>query len=206
MSNLGDIVQSGIAGSVSTVDASIGGAPKTTSKKEIEALELESKQLEVASKKLEILEKQANLQDLQERLAERELKRENKRQRSLTNGQTLKQLATNDLAAQKRCNHRKGGNGAQGVVGGQGDDSQYAVLKHTFANGDMWVRCLRCGKTWKPPIEEAFKTEAEFLAAVVVYETAKNFQTRNVASGSCQFRFSDGGKHYREVTQNSTLR
>jgi hypothetical protein len=206
MSNLGDIVQGSVTAPSLTGVENLGGAPAKNSKKEIEALDLEAKQLEVASKKLEILEKQANLQDLQERLAERELKRENKRQRSLTNGQTLKQLATNDAAAQKRCNHRKGGNGAHGVVGGQGDDSQYAVLKHTFANGDMWVRCLRCGKTWKPPIQESFKTEAEFLAAVVVYETAVNFQTRNVASGSCQFRFSDGGKYYREVTANSTLR
>ena len=179
---------------------------KQNTKKEIDSLELESKKAELETKKLEILVQQANLQDIQERLAERELAREQKRQKSLSNGLILKQNAAAETAHQRKCNHRKGGNGAAGVVGGQGDDTQYAVLKHTFANGDMWVRCLRCGKTWKPPIEEAFKTEAEFLAAVVVYETAKNFQTRNVTSGSCQFRFSDGGKHYREVTQNSTLR
>ncbi len=179
---------------------------KSSTKKEIEALELEAAKLALTSKQLEIKEKQANLQDLEERLAERELKRENKRQRSLTNGATLNQLAANDTAAQKRCNHRKGGNGAQGVVGGQGDDSQYAVLKHTFANGDMWIRCLRCGKTWKPPVQTNFKTEPEFLAAVAAYEAAVNFQTRNVASGSCQFRFSDNGKYYREITASSTLR
>jgi len=176
------------------------------SKFQIAALEIESKKLELEAKKLEILEKQANLQDLQERLAERELKRENKRQRSVINGHTLKQLAANDKAMQKRCNHKKGGNGAQGVVGGQGDDSQYAVLKHTFANGDMWVRCLRCGKTWKPVTKEQFDTVELYLAAVAEYQAAINFQTRNVASGSCQFRFSDNGEYYRKVTENSTLR
>ena len=181
-------------------------APKATKLTETEALDLEAKQLEIKAKQLEIKEREANLQDIEERLAERELKRETKRQRSLTNGATLKQLALNDTAAQKRCNHRKGGNGAAGVVGGQGDDSQYAVLKHTFANGDMWIRCLRCGKTWKPPVKENFKTEQEFLAAVAQYEAAINFQTRNVASGSCQFRFSDNGAYYRQVTASSTLR
>jgi hypothetical protein len=210
MSKITDIANTGITTGGLVQPTTTAPEPvvekKTSAKAEIEALELESKKLELEAKKLEILEKQANLQDLQERLAERELKRETKRQRSLTNGQTLKQLASNDLAAQKRCNHRKGGNGAHGVVGGMGDDSQYAVLKHTFCNGDMWVRCLRCGKTWKPPIREHFDSEADYLKESVAYETAINFQTRNVPSGSVTFRFSDNGKYYREVTANSTLR
>jgi hypothetical protein len=179
---------------------------KKATQAQIDALVLEEKELAVKAAKLAILEKEANLQDLQERLAERELKRETKKQRSVTNGQTLLQLDANDKAAQRRCNHRKGGNGAHGVVGGQGDDSQYAVLKHTFANGDMWVRCLRCGKTWKPPVKSKFTDEAAYLRAVVEYETAVNFQTRNVPSGSVTFRFSDNGAYYRQVTESSTLR
>jgi hypothetical protein len=193
MSDLNDIIKT-------------GATETKTPKKEIEALELETKKLELEAKKLEILEKQANLQDIQERLAQRELDRENKRQRSLTNGETLKQLSANDRAMQKRCNHKKGGNGANGVVAGQGDDSQFAVLKHTFGNGDMWVRCLRCGKTWKPPVRTDFSDEALFLKSVVEYETAINFQTRNVPSGSVQFRFSDNGDYYRKVTSGTTLR
>jgi hypothetical protein len=202
MGNLGDIAGNigGLGGTVQNTEK-----PKTV-KSEIEALDLETKKLDLETKKLEMLERQANLQDLQERLAERELKRENKRQRSVTNGVTLNQLAANDLAAQLRCNHKKGGNGAHGVVGGQGDDSQHAVLKHTFANGDMWVRCLRCGKTWKPPVRDNYKREEDYLKAVASYEAAVNFQTRNVPSGSCQFRFSDNGAYYRVVTASSTLR
>ena len=162
-------------------------------KEELHSLELETKRLETERLKLEVLEKQANLQDLQERLAERELKRETKRQRSRTNGETLKQLALNDTAAQRRCNHRKGGNGAEGVIGGKGDDSQYAILKHTFANGDMWIRCLRCGKTWKPPVRSQYSSDELYLRAVAEYEAAVQFQTRNVPSASVQFRFSDNG-------------
>lgn len=172
---------------------------------ELEQLALDNAKLEKQRLELELLEKRANLQDLEERLAERELKRETKRQRSITNGATLTSLDNNDRAAQRRCNHRKGGNGAHGVVGGQGDDAQYAVIKHTFANGDQWVRCLRCGKTWKPPVRSRYASEQDFLKAVVDYETAINFQTRNVPSGSVQFRFSDNGQFYREVTANSNL-
>ena len=182
-------------------------APKLTkSQEDLAAIELEIKRVDLETKKLEMLERQANLQDIKERLDERELKRETKRQRSLTNGATLSQLAHENEAAQKRCNHRKGGNGAAGVIAGQGDDSNYAVLKHTFANGDMWVRCLRCGKTWKPPVRDQYKTEEAYLAAVAQYEAAINFQTRNVPSGAVQFRFSDNGAYYRKVTASTNLR
>jgi hypothetical protein len=198
-----EINLTGLAGLAGATAAGTA-APKKT--KEVEALEAKKLQLELKALELQVKEREANLQDLEERLAERELKRENKRQRSLTNGATLKQTENDTLLAQKRCNHRKGGTGAEGVVGGKGDSPHYSVLKHTFANGDLWVRCLRCGKTWKPPVAEWYKTEAEFLKATVEYETAVNFQTLNIPSGAVQFRFSDNGAYYREVTRNTTLR
>jgi hypothetical protein len=206
MAKIGDIVEGTNTNSVPhTATQTLTGSSKAQPT-ELEVIALENAKLEQQRLKLELLEKQANIQDLQERLNERELRRETKRQRSLTNGATLKQLAQQDTAAQKRCNHRKGGDGLHAIVGGQGQDSQYAVMKHTFCNGDMWVRCLRCGKTWKPPVKEVFATEQDFLKAVVDYETAVNFQTRNVASGSIQFRFSDNGAFYREVTASTNLR
>ena len=173
---------------------------------EVEALKAESLHLEIEAKKLELLERKANLQDLEERLAERELQREVRRQRNKTNGATLRALQEADNAAQKRCTHKKGGDGAAAVVGGQGQSGQYAVLKHTFANGDMWVRCLRCGKTWKPPLEDDYVSKEAYMVAETEYRNAVNFTTLNVPSGACQFRFSDNGKYYREITRNSTLR
>jgi hypothetical protein len=178
-------------------------APVVQSVAEMDA---ELKALELQAAKLSILEKEANLQDVRERLAEREMKRDNLRMKSYTNGQTLKQLAAADAAAQKRCNHRKGGQGMGAIVGGQGDDSQMSVIKHQFCNGDTWVRCQRCGKTWKPALREMFETEVGYLGAVAEYQAAVNFQTRNITSSSYMFRFSDGGQYYREVTSNSNLR
>ena len=165
----------------------------------IQRLERESKELEVALKR-------AELQDAQDRLAEREMKRITKFERSRINGTTLKQLAHNDFLIQGRCNHHKGGNGAEGVVGGQGDDSQYCVLKHKMSNGDIWVRCLRCGKTWKPPLEDMFETKEGYQGALAEYYAAVNFQTRNVMSTSVAFQWSDGGKFFRETMKNTTLR
>jgi hypothetical protein len=32
--------------------------------------------------------------------------------------------------------------------------AQYAVMKHQMINGDIWVRCLRCGRTWQSASRE----------------------------------------------------
>lgn len=190
----------------------------------VKDMDIEIKRLQLEAQKLELLE-------LQDRIDERKLKKENIKLRSLTNGQTLKQLAVADEAAQLRCNHRKGGNGQDGIVGGQGDDSQHSVIKHTFCSGDTWVRCTRCGKTWKPPIEENFYfddkgvncppnsdvhgnlvnergkfDQVRFIAAVAEYNAAVQFQTRNKPSSSYVFKYSDGGKFYRHITNSTTLR
>lgn len=195
-------------------------------------MEVEMKRLELEAKRLEVLERQANLQDAKERLEERALRREQRSQRSVTNGQTLKALNEGDNAAQTRCNHRKGGNGQEGIVGGQGDDSQYAVLKHTMLNGDTWIRCMRCAKTWKPPLEDNFYfdeqgtwwppssdahgavspplkgkfSQEKFSEAQAKYQEALRFQTKNKPSSSYVFKYSDGGRFYRQVTNNATLR
>lgn len=172
---------------------------KSTEQIELERLTLEEKRLAVEFQK-------AQLEDMRERLDERGLKRDLSRQRSLTNGQTLKQLKDNDEKVQKRCNHHKGGNGMSGYINGQGDDPQYAVIKHKITNGDLWIRCMRCGKTWKPPLPSEHKTTEEFQQAQLEYQAAMNFPTRNVTSSSIVFQFSDGGKQFREQNKDVTLR
>lgn len=173
---------------------------------ESKRLELEAKKFEFESQQLTLQSKKAELQDLQERLAERELKRENNRQKAVTNGQTLQQIAKNEVANQKRCNHKKGGNGAAGVIGGKGDSPDFAVIKHTFAHGDTWIRCQRCGKTWKPPVKKDYQTDEAYETALRVYEIALEFQTKNVTSSGVAFRFSDNGEYYREQTKHVSLR
>lgn len=180
---------------------------------ETKKLLLETAKFDLENQQLTLRTKRAEAQDIEERLAERELKRETNRQKALTNGQTLKQIESNEKAHQKKCNHRKGGNGAAGVVGGKGDSTDYAVIKHTFAHGDTWVRCQRCGKTWKPPVKSQY-TNSEtskfddygFESAMRIYENALEFQTKNITSAGVPFRFSDDGEHYREQTKSVSLR
>jgi hypothetical protein len=164
------------------------------------------RQLEIEEKELSIQEKKANLVDAKERQDERAVKRENVSMNSKTKGQALKSMMEADRQVQKRCNHRKGGNGLQGVVAGKGDAAQYAVMKHTFCHNDTWVRCLRCGKTWKPPLERSFKNKEDFYTAVAEYRVALEFQTLNSSSSSSQFGFSDGGAHMREIMEPVSLR
>lgn len=169
-------------------------------------MEAELKLLEIQAAKLSLLEKEANLQDIKERLAERQMTRETKFMRAKTNGQTI--AAQNQSAKQRqaRCNHRKGGSGYDAIMNGQGDDSQYAVYMHMFCNGDIYVRCLRCGKDWRPPVKEWYDTHEMYLDAYNEYQKALNFQTRNSMSTSYVFRFSDNGAYFREVMRHANLR
>lgn len=180
-------------------------------KQSLEDMELEFKRLEIEAKKLELL-------DIRERVDERKMKHDNKEQRTRANGQVLDNNLAQRRAAQAYCNHKKGGNGLEGYMSGQGDDPQYAVFKHQFLNGDIWVRCLRCGKWWKPPVKESFYfneqgkevapqdgtfNKALFEQIESEYKQALTFQTRNSMSGSYQFRFSDGGQYFRVTTKDT---
>lgn len=201
-----------------TQAASRANKPAAASKAAEEAAEAAHRQrmreLEAKEKELSILEKQANVQDIEERLSERQLKREQIRQKAYTNGATLRDIANRETQVQRRCNHRKGGDGAAGITLGQGTNPQHAVIKHTMLTGDLWVRCQRCGKTWKPPIKKDYLPggvrEAEgiegYVTALTEYETARNFQTNNTPSSSQQFQWSDNGAYAREVLRPTTLR
>lgn len=171
----------------------------------VEEMELEMKQLELDAKRLEVEERKANVQDLRERLDERELKRENSRQKSITNGVALKDTNERQAAQQARCTHKKGGQGFEALARG-GTDSQYAVFKHKFHTGDVWVRCLRCGKTWKPPLKNHFKHEEDYLKAVAEYQAALNFETRNIMSSGVMFQYTDNGAFAREQMAATNLR
>jgi hypothetical protein len=180
--------------------------------------ELASADLEL--KRLELELKRTELQDAQERIDERKVKREDRSSKARTNGENLRSIARTDAITQAACQHHKGGFGLEGIY--QGSDPQFSVIKHTMYNGDTWVRCQRCGKTWKPPIEDDFYFDAQgkqveqdkggkfneeaFKAAVKEYDTALHFQTLNSTSSSYTFRFSDGGKQSRKAMRYTNLR
>lgn len=192
---------------VVTKAKSIETVKPVDAKAELAAIELELKKAELEEKRLGIELSKANLVDSQERLDERKLKRDTQFQRSRTNGETLKLTNAAIKSNQKRCNHKKGGNGQQDYVAGRGDDPQYCVFRHTFANGDTWVFCLRCHRQWKPPAKSDFTVDGVFDAsgfaeAKAEYLRAMDFTTKNAPSSGVVFNFSDQGEYYREVTKN----
>jgi hypothetical protein len=169
------------------------------------AFEDEKRRLELEDLQLSIEARRAQLEDHKANKDKRANDLENKSMDSKTKGLALKQIASDRANIQKRCNHRKGGQGMQGLMQGRGDAGQYSVLKHTMSNGDMWVRCLRCGKTWKPPLERSFKNPADFIKAEAEYKIAVDFQTLNHPSSSAQFSFSDQGQYFREQMEHVSL-
>jgi hypothetical protein len=211
----------------------------TAEQKEIIALELEAKRLEVQLKRqqlqgleLEQKERTYHIQDLQARIAERELREKQLQEDRTSQGRTFAQDEAQDKLRWRMCTHKKGGVVTPRdlrVLHTGGNKEQYAVIKHQMINGDIWVLCLRCAKTWKPPVEKDFffdkagknvapqdgtfnrerfeQTQFEYLQAV-------NFNTNNSMSTSVQCRFTaiengkafDAADKYRELVSQSNLR
>ena len=186
---------------------------------EAKAAERERRNLDIRKLKIE-LEKEA--------LASKQLQYDRESQ-----GKAFAQADATDLYRWTICTHKKGGTASQRdmrVISTGGNGNQYSVIKHQMINGDIWVRCLRCAKTWAPPVEKNFyfrdgknvsvkdgKFDKEkFEAARVEYLRACNFETNNSMSGSVQCRFStfdvasgkmvDAADIYRERIASTNLR
>ena len=111
------------------------------------------------------------------------------------NGKTLTGYAKTLNKIQDNCNHRKGGP----VNLKTGDAGEFTVIKHTFAWGDTWVRCLRCGKWWKPPVRARFAYEEDYIDALIEYKEALKFPTCNTTSSALQWGNRDPALHNKWV-------
>jgi hypothetical protein len=189
--------------------------------------QLEDLELQKRERILSIKEKTGTIDKRENVELQRQMDRE-------SSGRTFAQQKATDDARQKACTHKKGGVVSarnMSVLSTGGNSMQYAVIKHQMINGDMWVRCLRCGKTWLPPVKDNFyfndkgkqvapkdgKFDAvRFDAADLEYRRAVNFETNNSPSGSVQCRFTkwdaaseqwvDATLDYRNHVRASNLR
>jgi hypothetical protein len=197
-------------------------------------MDRELKLAELEAKKLEKQEREYHIRDLKGSLAKRDLEEMQLKENRQQQGATFAQQAQIDKHRWNICTHKKGGTAhARDTrclkTGGNGN--QYAVMKHQMINGDIWVRCLRCGRTWAPPVEVNFYFDKNgnqvapidgifnkeaFNAAGIEYHKAEMFETNNTMSGSVQVRFSrfdpvsgkivDGADVYRESLASTNLR
>ena len=197
-------------------------------------MELETKRLALEAQQLEIEERRYHIRDLKAKIADREIHDKQIQEDRESQGRVIAMQDASDLHAFSVCTHRKGGMASSRnlrVLREGGNAAQYAVMKHQMINGDIWVRCLRCGKTWAPPVEKNFYFDEKgkrvaqkdgtlnrekFDRAVEEYKRATMFETNNSMSTSVQCRFSyydaetgkvyDGADKYRENIASTTLR
>lgn len=209
-------------------------SPESTPEQKIKAAELAAKFMELELKALELQERQFNIKDLKARIADREIREKQLREDREQQGRTIAQQDASDLYRWSVCTHRKGGMASARdlhVLSTGGNAAQYAVMKHQMINGDIWVRCLRCGKTWNPPVEKNFFfnekgarvaphdgtfDKVKFEKAVEEYKRATMFETNNSMSTSVQCRFTrfdpesgrlvDAADTYRENIASTNLR
>jgi hypothetical protein len=197
-------------------------------------MELELKQEELLAKQLEIQERKFHIKDLQATIAERDIREKQLKEDRQAQGRTIAQQKATDEYRFKVCTHRKGGTASARdvrVLSTGGNSVQFAVIKHQMINGDIWVRCLRCGKTWAPPVEINFFFDSrgvqvapadgvfskeKFQKAIDEYQRACMFETNNSMSTSVQCRFSkidaetgkiiDAADDYRQSIASTNLR
>ena len=201
---------------------------------EIAAIELSIKKAQLEDIELQKQERALNIQETRARIGDRQNTQLQKQLDTTGRGKTLAQQKLADENRWAACTHKKGGMVSarnMSALSTGGNAMQYAVIKHQMINGDMWVRCLRCGKTWLPPVKDNYyfndkgksvapkdgKFNAEkFAQAEVDYRRAVNFETNNSPSGSVQCRFSkwdekseqwvDAAQEYRDAVKSSNLR
>lgn len=175
-----------------------------------------------------------HLKDLKASVSDREILEKQSTEDREQQGRVFRQQQAIDLFRYNNCTHKKGGMASSRdmrVLTHGGNSSQYSVMKHQMINGDIWVRCLRCGRTWCPPVEKNFFFDAKGLNVAPVdgtfsqdrfdkarqdYLRATMFETNNSMSTSVQCRFSrldpesgkliDAADVYRENISSTTLR
>ena len=205
-----------------------------TADEKIKRLTIENLEAEAESKKLELEERKYHIQSLKSSIADRQLQDKQVEYDRQSKQRTFAQADATDQMNWKLCTHRKGGMASardiRCLTRGGNDAGQYSVIKHQMINGDIWVRCQRCSRTWMPPVEKNFYMrngvsvapqdgtfDADlFKRAQRDYEEAVNFPTRNSMSGSVQCRFFkfdretgkqiDGAEQYRVNIASSNLR
>lgn len=134
---------------------------------------------------------QLQLEETRDRVTEMRHRRESLRRRAEARDTDLKDSAARQKAIQDACWHKKGGKGVTMLF--QGNDHNYAVVKHTLSHGPLLVICQRCSKVWEPP-NTALNTRASskedkalYKKLYDEYQWAVNLPTDNEPSGTQLF-------------------
>jgi hypothetical protein len=145
----------------------------------------------MANDKLKVSEELEALELEERRFRVRQLRSQEtaRTMRAQTTEQTLRNESIKRRQQENACAHRKGGKGQE--MWFQGNDQNYAVVKHILSHGPMIVVCQRCPKVWRepPPLKRgATKAERdEHARQHAEFVWAANLPTDNVTSGTALF-------------------
>lgn len=107
--------------------------------------------LDFQLKQVQLEQARAGLQDTQEQLAEREMKRSKIRKDQRDRAMQLADVDRLRRAKVMACPHKKGGTDLAGFR--RGDNPKRSVIRFQFPNGDYMNNCTRCGNVVLPPVE-----------------------------------------------------
>ena len=132
------------------------------------------------------------------------------RDKFTSRGRELRKTDADQKKHQDGCSHRKGGRSVEALQRG-GNSADFAVIRHILPSGELWQRCQRCGKTWRPPHAQDFDLKSDagkaaFEEAKRVYKDAISWPSDNIMSSGITFSWDDGGELSHEVMKNTTLR
>lgn len=151
----------------------------------------------------EQLQRKLMLIDIESRVSQAELtrhqtaqfkmKQAEQKDKFFSRGRELRNTAVSQAKHQAGCSHRKGGKGIDALQRGGTDASDHSIIHHLLPNNEWWMRCTRCGKTWRPPHPEDFNLKsaegkAEFEQAKADYKWALEAPTNNSPSTGITFK------------------
>lgn len=120
-------------------------ADKTMTKEELLAdLDIQLRQVQLEAAK-------SALQDTQENLAEREMKRAKRRQDQINQGKQLQDVENRQRQKVLACVHKKGGMDYAGWK--KGTNEKRSVIRFQLPNKDYMNQCTRCSNYVIPPVE-----------------------------------------------------
>jgi len=177
---------------------------------------------------LALKQRKLDLEDVTGRIDDRRKKDESRYSAFRSRGRELEKTKRDQSLQQKHCQHSKGGSGHNLA---EGTDVYRSVIKHIMPDGNKWVRCQRCGATWKKPYPQDYATivkpgeggsakyspltpaqQEKYDADFKEWQEACAFKTDNVESSGITFSHTseDGNVTARnfvaEVYRDVTLR
>lgn len=159
---------------------------------------------------IDIDHKELNRELVKSQTEQLRMKQAQNRDKFFSRGQELKKTSADQNKHQNQCSHRKGGRSVEALQRG-GNAADFAVIRHILPNAELWQRCQRCGKTWRPPHSQDFdmataEGKAAFAEAKRAYQDAINWPTDNIMSSGITFSWDDGGSLAHDVMKGTTLR